>query len=224
MFASVPDVTVSDCFASAEITARKLRTLGNIGPGGVIVANLYRRDYHATHARTLNLTDQTSFIVYGYHDLVCDLDAYTREYGNRAWEELVPAVDCTVWECLDERVEDITDTGFVVTRMRQHMHKLGFDLTGAPYYYDRYADPGDYSGPTTRMVRDHYAYRAAPDITVTVKSPTDEKTGGLSLITISDGDRHVTGWPKALRNQFIAGSNAHRAREAVQAHLRRTRI
>lgn len=223
MFENRPNVTVSDWFTSAEITTRMLRTLDRIGPGGVIIANPYRRDYYATHARTLNLTDQTLFTVYGYHDLAADMAEYTDEYADRVWEELVPAVDCTAWECMDQRVEDITGTGFVVTRMRQHMQVHGFDLTSAPYYYDRHASPGGYANSTTRMVRDHYADRTHPAITVTVKSPADEKTGGLSLITVSDDDRHVTGWPKALRNQFIAGSNARRVREAVDAYLRRTR-
>ncbi|MFD6949827.1 hypothetical protein A6A08_21170 [Nocardiopsis sp. TSRI0078] len=223
MFENVPNVTVSDWFASAEITSRMLRTLNNIGPGGVIIADLYRRDYYATHSRTLNHASQTSFIVYGYHDLAADMAEYTEEYGNRAWEELVPAVDCTVWECLDEMAEDLAGPRWVLTRMRQTMHELGFDLTSAPYYYDRYASPGDCASPTTRMVRDRYACRAHPALTVTVKSPVDEKTGALSLIRISDGDRHVTGWPARMRTQFTTGPNAHRVREAIEAYLRRTR-
>ncbi|WP_435112365.1 hypothetical protein [Nocardiopsis synnemataformans] len=216
-------MTIADWFASAEITPRMLRTLDRIGPGGVIIADLYRRDYYATHSRTLDPASQTFFIVYGYHDLVFDLRVYTREYGDRAWEELVPAVDCTAWDCMEERVEDVTATGFVVSRMRQHMQRHGFDLTGAPRYYNRYASPGDYANPTTRMVKDLYAYRADPTITVTVKSPADEKTRGLSLITVSDGDRHVSGWPARMRTQFIAAVNTRRVSEAVEAYLRRTR-
>ncbi|MEE2038923.1 hypothetical protein Q8791_17025 [Nocardiopsis sp. CT-R113] len=223
MFENVPAVTVSDWFASAEITPRMLRTLNNIGPGGVIIADLDRRDYYATHSRSLDPGSQMHFIVYGYHDLVIDLDVYTCQYGGRAWEELVPAVDCTAWECMDERAENITGTGFVATRMRQHMQRHGFDLTSTPHFYYRYASPGDYAGPMRAMVRDRYADRTNPAITVTVKSPVDEKSGGLSLITISDGDRHVTGWPARMRNQFIAAVNARRAREAVEADLRRTR-
>ncbi|WP_159944931.1 hypothetical protein [Nocardiopsis sp. FR6] len=223
MFENVPDVTVSDWFACAEITSRMLRTLGRIGPGGVIIADLYQRDYYATHARTLDPTGQTHFIVYGYHDLVSDLDWYTRQYGERAWEELVPAVDCTAWDCMTDRVEDITGTGFVVTRMRHHMRRYEFDLSGAPHYYDRRASRGKDTHPATRMVRDDYADRAHPHITVTVKSPADEKTRALSLITISDRDRHVTGWPARMRNQFGASANAHRVRKTVEAYLRRTR-
>ncbi|MEU1901489.1 hypothetical protein ABZ512_24165 [Nocardiopsis dassonvillei] len=227
MFKNVHKVTITDWFASAEITARMLRTLDRIGPGGVIIADLYRRDYYATHSRTLDPASQTSFIVYGYYDLVHDLEMHTEECGggdvDRGWEELVPAVDCTVWERLDDEVEDIAATGFVVTRMRQTMHKLGFDLTAGPFYYGRYARRGDYTSPVTRMVRDRYAYRTDPAITVTVKSPADEKTGALSSITISDNGSHVTGWPTRMRNQFATGPNAHRTRDAVEAYLRRTR-
>jgi hypothetical protein len=223
VFKDVPNVTIADWFVSAEITPRMLRTLDRIGPGGVIIADLYRRDYYTTHSRTLDPGSQTHFIVYGYHDLAADMAEYTEEYGDRVWEELVPAVDCTAWECMDETLKDVTGTGFVVTRMRQHMQRHGFDLTGAPHYYSRYASPGDYANPTTRMVKDLYTYRADPAITVTVKSPTDEKTGELSLITISDGDRHVTGWPTSMRTQFRTGPNAHRTREAIEAYLRRTR-
>lgn len=223
MFKDVPNVTIADWFVSAEITSRMLRTLDRIGPGGVIIADLYRRDYYATHSRTLDPGSQTSFIVYGYHDLAFDLRVYTREHGDRAWEELVPDVDCAVWECMDETLKDVTGTGFVVTRMRQAMQRYGFDLTGAPHYHDRYASPGDYASPRTRMVQDFYTDRTNPTITVTVKSPTDEKTRGLSLITISDGDRHVTGWPTSMRTQFRTGPNVHRTREAIKAHLRRTR-
>ncbi|MEU5858746.1 hypothetical protein ABZ799_25780 [Nocardiopsis dassonvillei] len=216
-------MTIADWFASAEITTRMLRTLGRIGPGGVIIADLYRRDYYATHSRTLDPGSQTSFIVYGYHDLAADMAEYTEEYGDRVWEELVPAVDCAVWECMDELIEGVTGTGFVVTRMRQTMQRYGFDLTCSPYYYDRRAHPDDHASPATQMVRDRYAYRADPAITVTVKSPTDEKARELSLITISDGDRHVTGWPTSMRTQFRTGPNAHRVREAIEAYLRRTR-
>jgi hypothetical protein len=221
VFKDVPNVTIADWFASAEITSRMLRTLDRIGPGGVIIADLYRRDYYATHSRTLDPASQTHFIVFGYHELVFNLDLYADGYGDRAWEELVPAVDCTVWDCLDQTVEDITATGFVVTRMRQHMQRYGFDLTAAPRYYHRFAS--DDSPLTPMRVGDLYTDRANPNITVTVKSPTDEKTGALSSITIRDNGSHVTGWPTRMHNQFRTGPNAHQVREAIKAYLRRTR-
>ncbi|MEV2279460.1 hypothetical protein AB0I72_28170 [Nocardiopsis sp. NPDC049922] len=223
MFENVPEVTVADWFSGAEITSRMLRTLGRIGPGGVIIADLYERGYYVTHARTLDPASHTHFIVYGHHDLVFGLENYTLEYEDRAWEELVDAVDESTWDTMTEAVEDVVKTGPVVTRMRQHMQALGFDLTAAPYYYDRYADPGIYKQPTTRMVADRYADRTDPTITVTVKMPLDETTGALSLITITDQGSHVRGWPKALRNQFVAGAQARRVRAEADAHLRRTR-
>ncbi|MCY9787098.1 hypothetical protein KIK06_24750 [Nocardiopsis sp. EMB25] len=215
-------MTIADWFAGAQITGRMLRTLDRIGPGGVIIADLYERDYYVTHARTLDPAQQTSFIVFGYHDLVVNLAHYTAEYADRGWQKLVDAVDESTWDTMTERLEDLAGTGFVVTRMREHMQRYGFDLTAVPHYYHRYADPGIYQRPTTRMVVDRYVDRANPTVTVTVKMPLQEATGGLSLIKVTDQGRHVTGWPKALRNQFTASSHAHRVRAEVDAHLRRT--
>lgn len=221
MFDYAPKVADYDWLEDAEITPRMLRTLKRIGPGGVITADLFRGDYYPTHARTLNLTSHIPLIVYGYHDLAGDLDEYSPEYGGRAWQELAAAVDCTAYECLDTRVRAMAATGLVVTRTRQHLQKLGFDLTSAPFYYDRYATPGDDTAPATPMVQDCYADRSNPTITVTVKSPLQEQIGGLSLTTVSDHGRHVTGWPKALRNQFIASANVRRVSGAVDAYLHR---
>ncbi|MEV2279466.1 hypothetical protein AB0I72_28200 [Nocardiopsis sp. NPDC049922] len=223
MFENVPEVTIADWFTGAEITSRMLRTLDRIGPGGVIIADLYERDYYVTHARTLAPATQTSFIVFGYHDLVVNLAEYTAAYGQHGWQRLVDAVDESTRDTMTERLENLAKIGFVVTRMRQHMQARGFDLTSAPHYYHRYADPGIYTQPTTRMVADRYADRANPAITVTVKMPLQEATGALSLIKVNDDGRHVRGWPKALRNQFVAGAHARRVRAEVDTHLRRTR-
>ncbi|MFL1375756.1 hypothetical protein [Nocardiopsis protaetiae] len=216
-------MTISDWFTHARITSGMLRTLDRIGPGGVIVADLYRRDYRATHSQAI-APDQgrTQFIVYGHHDLTHDLRAFRWDYGHRAWEELVAAVDCTAIDCMDDQLDDITATGYVVTRMRQHLRRYHLDLTAVPRYRDKRLRPGSPTA-TRRTVTDRYAYRAAPSITVTVTSPVDEKTGAYSLITISDRGRHVTGWPARMANQFTAARHAHRVNEAIQAHLARTR-
>ncbi|WP_306369667.1 hypothetical protein [Nocardiopsis sp. CC223A] len=222
MYAKAPNA-ISRWFAHARITSGMLRALDRIGPGGVIIADPYRQDYRVTHARTLNPDQKREqFIVFGYQDLVTSLPGFQQDYGQRAWKELVAAVDCTALDCMDARVADLTATGFVTTRMRQHLRRYDLDLTAAPYYYDKHLRPG---GPvaTRRTVRDEYAYRAAPHITVSVTSPVDEKTGAFSLIRIFDGDRHVTGWPTRMSNQFIAAHQAYRVREAIQAHLARNR-
>ena len=221
MFDYAPKVADYDWLEDAEITPRMLCTLKRIGPGGVIVADLFRGDYYVTHARTLNLASHIPLIVYGHQDLAGDLAECVPEYGGRAWQVLAAAVDCTAYECLDTRVRAMAATGLVVTRTRQHLQKLGFDLTSAPFYYDRYATPSDGTAPVTSMVQDCYADRSNPTITVTVKSPLQEQTGGLSLTTVSDHGRHVTGWPKALRNQFIASANVRRVGGAVDAYLHR---
>ena len=217
------DVTISDWFTHARITSGMLRALQRIGPGGVIVADLYRRDYRVTHAQAI-APDQgrTQFIVYGHHDLTHDLPLFRQDYGARAWEELVAAVDCTAFDCMDDQLDDITATGYVVTRMRQHLRRYHLDLTAVPYYQDKPLCPGSPSA-TRRTVTDRYAYRGAPHITVTVTSPVDEKTGAFSLITIADQGQHVTGWPARMGNQFTAAHHAHQVSEAIQAHLRRTR-
>ncbi|MFY7070235.1 hypothetical protein ACOQFV_30630 [Nocardiopsis changdeensis] len=224
MYDKAPEVAISDWFTHARITSGMLRTLDRIGPGGVIIADLYRRDFRATHARTLDPGRMhTYLIVYGHHDLTHDLPAFRRDYGDRFWEELVAAVDCTAFDCMDDQLDDIAATGLVVTRMRQHMHKLGFDLTSVPRYRDHNAAEAGGAVFIRRVVTDRYAYRAAPHITVTVKSPVDERTGGMALVKISDSDRHVTGWPALMRTQFSSGPCAHRVHRAVQAHLARTR-
>lgn len=218
-----PDVTISDWFGNARITSGMLRALQRIGPGGVIIADPYRRDFRATHARTLD-PDQSRdrFIVFGHHDLVTNLRGFQEDHGDRAWEELVPAVDATAWESLDDQAGNNAATGHVVTRMRQLPQAYQLDLNAVPYYQDKRLRPG---GPTAtrRTVTDRYAYRPAPHITVTVTSPTDEKTGAFSLITITDQGRHVSGWPTRMRNQFTAARHAHRVSETIQAYLRRTR-
>lgn len=219
MFGYARTVTDDGWLEYAEVTPRMLHTLQRIGPGGVIIADPDRCDYYATHARTLDHANFVPLIVYGYHDLVNDLIEYA-EYGVRVWQVLADAVDCTAYECLEKRLQSMADTGFVVTRTRQHMQKLGFDLTSAPDYYPRCAKPGALARPSTAMVRDRYSDWINPSITVTVTSPLREQVGDLSLIKISDDGRHVTGWPKALRNQFIAAANTRRVREAVDAHLR----
>ncbi|WP_436888486.1 hypothetical protein [Nocardiopsis dassonvillei] len=216
-------MTISDWFTHACITSGMLRALDRIGPGGVIIADLFRQDYRVTHAQAI-APDQnrTHFIVYGHHDLRHDLRAFRRDHGHRFWEELVAAVDCTAWDCMDDQVENIAATGYVVTRMRQHMRRYDLDLTAVPRYRDKRLRPG---GPTAtrRTVTDRYAYRRAPHITVTVTSPVDETTGAFSLITISDQGRHVTGWLARMGNQVTAALHAHRVSEAIQAHLRRSR-
>ncbi|MFY7064713.1 hypothetical protein ACOQFV_02510 [Nocardiopsis changdeensis] len=223
MYDEEPDVTISDWFTHARITSGMLRALDRIGPGGVIIADLFRQDYRVTHAQTL-APDQnrTHFIVYGHHDLTWDLRAFRWDYGERAWEELVAAVDCTAIDCMDDQLDNIAATGYVVTRMRHHLRRYDLDLTAVPHYRDKRLRPG---GPTAtrRTVTDRYAYRAAPSITVTVTSPVDETTGALSLIRITDRGRHVSGWPARMRNQFTAAHHAHRVSEAIQAYLRRTR-
>lgn len=222
MYDKAPEVTISGWFDNARITSGMLRTLDRIGPGGVIVTDPYRQDYRVTHARTLHPDQKRDrFIVFGHHDLVTSLPAFTEGHGDQAWKELVAAVDCTVWDNLDQQASDIATTGLVVTRMRQHMHKLGFDLTSVPRYRDHTALSAGRAVFIRRVVTDRYAYRAAPHITVTFKSPVDARTGGMSLVKIFDGDRHVTGWPALMRTQFSSGPYAHRAHRAVQAHLAR---
>ncbi|MDE3721454.1 hypothetical protein PWG71_08635 [Nocardiopsis sp. N85] len=215
-------MTISDWFTDACITSGMLRALRRIGPGGVIIADLFRHDYRVIHAQAI-APDQgrTQFIVYGHHDLTHDLRAFRRDYGHRFWEELVAAVDCTAFDCMDDQLNDITATGYVVTRMRQHLRRYDLDLTAVPRYRDKRLRPGGLVA-TRRTVTDRYAYRPAPSITVTVTSPVDEKTGALSLITIADRGRHVTGWPTRMGNQFTAAHQAHRVSEAIQAYLRRT--
>jgi hypothetical protein len=221
VFGFPPGVSASDWFASAEITSRMLRTLGRIGPGGVIITDLYERDYYVTHSRALNPASGAHCIVYGYHDLVRDLANYTEAWGDRAWEELVPAVDCSTWDCLDQWAEDIAATGFVVPRLRHRLHCCGFDLSSSPHYYDRYGVPGDHASTRTRVLSETYADRSNPTIALTTKVPIGEAAGSLSLIRISDDGCHVTGWPARLSSQFLATHHARRAREAVDAYLRR---
>jgi hypothetical protein len=204
---------ISDWFMSAEITGRMLRTLDRIGPGGLIVADLLEREYRVIHARTLSPAAHTRFIVFGYDDLAHTLPAFTWDDGEVDQEGLVAAVDCTVWDGLDQRVEDIAHTSHVITRLREHMQARGFDLNGAPEYRD-------VAG--RRTVTDFYAHRAHPRITVNVKVPSADTRAGYAVMRVYDGNRHVTGWPCEVPNQFEAARVAERVRTEVDAYLRRT--
>ena len=209
-------------FDHSEVTSRMLRTLGNIGRGGMIIADFYRCEFRATHTRTLNHADHFHLPVFGHGDLIRHLDFLEEEYGT--WGEFVAAVDCTAYEGMAERIDDRTATPFAVIRMRQHLQKLGFDMTTAPSCHRRHLDPSDYRDPSVLEVRESYIDRAYPHLEVTLKHPLPEKSErpGFSVIKIADHGRHVSGWPKPILNQFVAGMQAHLIRERVDAHLART--
>ena len=209
-------------FDHSEVTSRMLRTLGNIGPGGMIIADFYRCEFRVTHSRTINHADHFHLPVFGHGDLVRHLDFLEEEYGS--WKEFVAAVDCTAYECMAERIEDRNATPYAVIRMRQRLQELGFDMATAPSYHRRYLTPGNYRGPSVLEVAETYIDRVHPHITLTLKHPLpegDEKPG-LSVIKIADHGRHVSGWPKPILNQFVAGMQAYLTRERVDAHLART--
>ncbi|RKS04963.1 hypothetical protein DFP74_0543 [Nocardiopsis sp. Huas11] len=205
---------VSDWFMSREITGRMLRTLDRIGPGGLIVADLLEREFRVIHARTLTPATHTRFIVFGYDDLAHTLPAFTSGDGELDQEGLVAAVDCTVWEGMDQRVEDIAHTSHVITCLREHMQRHGFDLNGAPEYHD-------VAG--RRTVTDFYAHRTHPHLAVNIKAPSTDTRAGYSVVRLYDHNRHVTGWPCRIPNQFEGARVAHRVRTDADAYLRRTR-
>lgn len=211
---------MADYFDYSEVTSHMLCTLGWVGPGGMIIADFRHREFRVTHAPDHG--DGLILPVFGYGDLIKHHDCIDVHYGT--WDEFVTAVDCTAYECMAERIEDRNATPYALIRMRQRLQELGFDMTTAPSYHRRYLDPGDYRGPSVLQVRESYIDRAHPHLEVTLKHPLpegDEKPG-FSVIKIADLGRHVTGWPKKIPQQFVAGMQVHLIRERVDAHLART--
>ncbi|MGW5878804.1 hypothetical protein ACWFMI_19880 [Nocardiopsis terrae] len=210
-------------FDRSEVTSKMLRTLGNIGPGGMIVADFRQKVFRATHSRTLGHGDDLTLPVFGYGDLTRHLDFLEEEYGT--WEDFVTAVDSTAYEGMAERIDDHNATRFEVIRMRMRLQELGFDMNTAPSYHRRSLTPGHYRGPSALEVRETYTDRAHPHVSVMLKHPLPEKDQrlGLSLIKIADHDQHVKSWPKYVPHQFIANAQAYLIRERVNAHLARTR-
>ncbi|MBR8741423.1 hypothetical protein [Nocardiopsis sp. MG754419] len=210
-------------FDHSEVTSKMLRTLGNIGPGGMIVADFREKAFRVTHSRTLAHGDDLTLPVFGHGDLTRHLDFLDQEYGT--WEDFVAAVDSTAYECMAERIDDHNATRFEVIRMRERLQELGLDMNTAPSYHRRPLIPGHHRGPSVLEVRESYIDRGHPHVSVMLKHPLPEKGQrlGLSLITISDHDRHVKGWPKYVPHQFTANAQAYLIRERVNAHLARIR-
>lgn len=214
---------MADYFDYSEVTSKMLRTLGNIGPGGMIIADCHDREFRVTHTRTLNHADELIMPVFGHGDLLRHLDFLEEEYGT--WAGFVAAVDSTAYECLAECIKDRNATRYAVIRMRQRLQELGFDMTTAPSYHRRHLNPLDGRGPSVLEVRETYIDRAHPHLTVTLKHPLPEgaERPGFSVIKIADHGRHVRGWPTRVPQQFIANVQARLIRERVDTHLVRTR-
>lgn len=214
---------MADYFDHSEITSKMLRTLGNIGPGGMIVADFREKVFRATHSRTLDHSDPFRLPVFGHGDLTQHQDSLEEHYGT--WADFVAAVDSTAYECMAERIDNHNVTSNAVIRMRQRLQEFGFDLTTAPSYHRRYVIPGHYRGPSVLQVRETYIDRAHPELTLTLKHPLPEKDElpGLSLFKISDHGRHVTGWPQRVPFPVSANVQGYRIRQRVDAHLARTR-
>ena len=212
-----PRESIADYFDHAEVTPRMVRTLARIGPGGMIIADFRRREFRATHTRTLDPGDELAMPVFGHGDLVTDPDLPKDQYGS--WEAFAAAVDCTAYDCMTERIADREVTPYAVIRMRQRLQELGFDMNTAPLYHRRYLTPG---GLSVLEVRETYIDRAHPHLTLDLKHPLTQITR-FSLITIGDRGRHVTGWPTKIPDQFVANMQAYEIRTRVNAYLARTR-
>ncbi|MEU3213289.1 hypothetical protein ABZ631_20505 [Nocardiopsis alba] len=214
---------MADYFDHSEVTSRMLRTLGNIGPGGMIIADFYQQRFRATHTRALDHSDHFHLPVLGHGDLVREVNFLEEEYGT--WADYVAAVDCTAYECMAERIEDRNATSNAVIRMRQRLQEFGFDMTTAPSYHRRYLNPLDGRGPSVLQVRETYVDRAHPELTLTLKHPLPEgdQRPGLSLIKIADQGRHVRGWPVRVPYPVSANVQGYRLRKWADAYLARTR-
>ncbi|MCY9785168.1 hypothetical protein KIK06_14885 [Nocardiopsis sp. EMB25] len=203
-----------DWFAYTQVTDRMVRTLEKIGPGGVIIADALDREFRTVHSRRVDPADRTRFIVYGHGDLVRELPLFTEEFADQAWEYLVPAIDETSRDCLDEWLHQAAYIHRTAVRLRQEMNARGFDLNGRTRYS---------TVAQRRAFTDHYADRAHPRLTVTVKVPYAHPRGALSLVRVYDQGHHATGWPRHISNPLMTEPAAHQVREAVDTYQRRTR-
>ncbi|MCY9785169.1 hypothetical protein KIK06_14890 [Nocardiopsis sp. EMB25] len=130
MIAGITTDTAGEWFAHARITERLLKKLLAKGRQAVIVADVPRRRYRVVNSRSLDLTSQSTFIVYGYADLVADL---TKPEGF-TWQDVAHNVDHAVLDMMDDWLADTVRVNPVVIQMRQAMRAQGFEINGRSWF------------------------------------------------------------------------------------------
>lgn len=201
-------------FAYADITARMVRTLDRIGPGGVIIADLAWGEFRVRHARRVLPTTSHHLVVYGHGELVEDLTTFTDTYGTQAWGYLAAVIDDNVRTDLAKWLSEAERTHHVAGSLRECLARWGFDRDARTEY-------STVNG--RRMFTDTYVDRTYPHLAVTLKVPADHPGKALSLIRVYDHGRHATGWPQHIPNERCANTIAAHVREGVNTYLARTR-
>lgn len=133
------------------ITASMLRTLYDMGPGGLIIAEDITAPFTLIHARDLDLKCPDLVIIYGHGDLIHELAD-----GHQAWDQVAAHATDTASPEHDLRSSRALSTP--LRHLREHMRAQGMNLTHRPVF-DRTQEQGIH-------VEDLYAFRSNPDLTI----------------------------------------------------------
>ncbi|MEU1901488.1 hypothetical protein ABZ512_24160 [Nocardiopsis dassonvillei] len=196
--------------ADQHLTDKLLQALAHTGPGGLITFSTYSGGYHLIGAEWLLATDRET-IVYGYGDLLHDLEWACMLPSGRAWPAVVAAADhiahaCLEWEPWEPaRPRRRTALDWLRTGMRRN----GFALLRRPLY----TDTGE-----LRRLDDTYLDTVHPDVTVTVATPypdaAEEESATFTWFTHQG--RFITSWHTSARDQrHLPGQ----IRDRITAHL-----
>ncbi|MEV2279459.1 hypothetical protein AB0I72_28165 [Nocardiopsis sp. NPDC049922] len=203
--------TMGEKFARQRLTDHLLQALARTGPGGLITANPDESEYRLTHHRWLDTTSRET-IVYGYGDLIHDLDWALLLPPERAWDALVATADHIAHACLEWDPWEPTHPRprTHLGRLRREMLTHGFVLLRRPVYIDRT------DGEDVYRLQDTYLDTVCPNVAVTVSTPyPDTAAEDASTLTwFTDQGAFVTSWrtpdrelcrlPGAIRDRVTA--------------------
>ncbi|MFV2198847.1 hypothetical protein [Nocardiopsis sp. LOL_012] len=202
--------TVREAFTGQHLTGPLLQELARTGPGGLITANAEAGEYRLSHHRWLQPTPCET-IVYGYGDLLHDLDWASMLPHTRAWTALVSAADHAAHACLEWGPWDparlYERRG--LERLRTLMGQSAFTLMRRPLFCD-----------TDDLLRLHDTYldteHPALQVTIATSYPDAEAFDADAFTWIADRGVFVTGWRTPARELCHL---PRRVRAVIAAHL-----
>ncbi|MGW8439295.1 hypothetical protein ACWGKS_29500 [Nocardiopsis sp. NPDC055879] len=162
-----------------EVTRDMLRTLHEIGSGGLIIAEDRFSPFTVTSSRDIDLRCPDQIIIYGHgdltHDLACDHDV---------WDQVAGEVTDSARANLDHWTAHSTDP--LVCSLREAMRTHRMDLTHRPVI--------DRTEEWRKLIQDTYALRSHPHITLGVSCVRMHRRSLLVSPTLFDRGRPAASW------------------------------